>query len=55
MGNERPRYWFPLALLGFAQLIVVALSFGPPWSEGWFAYAPATGGQQFLTQNLYGV
>ncbi|EME61583.1 hypothetical protein [Amycolatopsis decaplanina] len=55
MGNERPRYWFPLALLGFAQLAVVALSFGGMWSGGWFAYAPATGEQQFLTQNLYGV
>lgn len=52
MGNERPRYWFPLALLGFAQLIVVA--FGGMWSGGWFAYAPA-GAQQFLTQDLYGV
>ncbi|RSN18036.1 hypothetical protein DMC63_18850 [Streptomyces sp. WAC 05977] len=52
MGNERPRYWFPLALLGFAQLLVVA--FGGMWSGGWFAYAPA-GEQQFLTQNLYGV
>ncbi|WP_410651542.1 hypothetical protein [Amycolatopsis sp. cmx-4-54] len=52
MGNERPRYWFPLASLGFAQLLVVA--FGGMWSGGWFAYAPA-GGQQFLTQNLYGV
>ncbi|MEV6907668.1 hypothetical protein [Amycolatopsis sp. NPDC051071] len=40
MGNERPRYWFPLALLGFAQLAVVALSVGPSRSEGWFAYAP---------------
>ncbi|WP_101609381.1 hypothetical protein [Amycolatopsis sp. BJA-103] len=28
MGSERPRYWFPLALLGFAQLTVVALSVG---------------------------
>ncbi|WET77482.1 hypothetical protein P3102_25780 [Amycolatopsis sp. QT-25] len=54
MGNERPRYWFPLALLGFAQLTVVALSFGGRWSGGWFAYAPA-GEQRFLTQDLYGV
>ena len=53
MGNERPRYWFPLALLGFAQLLVVA--FGGMWSGGWFAYAPATGDRQFLTQNLYAV
>jgi hypothetical protein len=43
-----------LASLGFAQLIVMGLSLGPPWSEGWFAYAP-TNGQQYLTQNLYGV
>lgn len=54
MGNERPRYWFPLALLGFAQLLVVALSVGTRSSWGWFAYAPA-GEQQFLTQNPYGV
>ncbi|QXV55675.1 hypothetical protein [Amycolatopsis sp. TNS106] len=52
MGNERPRYWFPLALLGFAQLLVVA--FGGMWSGGWFAYAPAAG-RRFLTQELYGV
>ncbi|MFE0026808.1 hypothetical protein [Amycolatopsis sp. NPDC059021] len=24
MANARPRYWFPLALLGFAQLLLVA-------------------------------
>ncbi|RSN52937.1 hypothetical protein DMH01_39775 [Amycolatopsis sp. WAC 04182] len=54
MGNERPRYWFPLALLGFAQLVVVALSVGGIRPGGWFAYAPARE-QQFLTQNLYGV
>lgn len=40
MGNERPRYWFPLALLGFAQLLVVALSVGTRRSEGWFGYSP---------------
>ncbi|AGM08178.1 hypothetical protein [Amycolatopsis keratiniphila] len=55
MGNERPRYWFPLALLGFAQLLVVAFSLGGIRSGGWFAYAPATGDGQFLTQNLYAV
>jgi len=54
MGNDRPRYWFPLALLGFAQLVVVALSFGGIWSGGWFAYTQGDG-RQFLTQNLYGI
>ncbi|RSM57051.1 hypothetical protein DMH03_27715 [Amycolatopsis sp. WAC 01376] len=47
MGNERPRYWFPLALLGFAQLTVVALSVGTRRSEGWFAYAPYANGGVF--------
>ncbi|MGW5704335.1 hypothetical protein [Amycolatopsis japonica] len=47
MGNERPRYWFPLALLGFAQLIVVALSVGTHRSEGWFAYVPHGDGGMF--------
>ncbi|RSM71742.1 hypothetical protein DL991_34920 [Amycolatopsis sp. WAC 01375] len=47
MGNERPRYWFPLALLGFAQLAVVALSVGARRSEGWFAYAPYANGGMF--------
>ncbi|MFK0247409.1 hypothetical protein ACIQUM_22175 [Amycolatopsis azurea] len=53
MGNERPRYWFPLALLGFAQLVVVALSVGTSPSGGWFAYAPNPG--PGLYQGLYGV
>ncbi|MGY6651268.1 hypothetical protein ACXIZN_03790 [Amycolatopsis sp. TRM77291] len=54
MGNERPRYWFPLALLGFAQLLVVA--FGGMWSGGWFAYAPTWGERQsFGYVSLYGV
>ncbi len=53
MGSERPRYWFPLALLGFAQLAVVALSVGTSRSEGWFAYAPPFGQGQY--QGLYGV
>ncbi|MFD5245767.1 hypothetical protein ACFWIW_14540 [Amycolatopsis sp. NPDC058340] len=47
MGNERPRYWFPLALLGFAQLAVVALSVGTRRSEGWVAYVPNGGGGVF--------
>ncbi|WP_073848525.1 hypothetical protein [Amycolatopsis sp. CB00013] len=47
MGNERPRYWFPLALLGFAQLAVVALSVGTRRSEGWFAYVPNGDGGMF--------
>jgi len=47
MGNERPRYWFPLALLGFAQLAVVALSVGTRRSEGWFAYVPYGDGGMF--------
>ncbi|WP_394363473.1 hypothetical protein [Amycolatopsis sp. SB7-3] len=47
MGNERPRYWFPLALLGFAQLAVVALSVGSHRSEGWFAYVPHGDGGMF--------
>ncbi|MFC3448894.1 hypothetical protein [Amycolatopsis speibonae] len=53
MGNERPRYWFPLALLGFAQLAVVALSVGSSRSEGWFAYAPNSGPGRYRA--LYGV
>ncbi|UUV30644.1 hypothetical protein NQK81_38755 [Amycolatopsis roodepoortensis] len=53
MGNERPRYWFPLALLGFAQLLVVA--FGGMWSGGWFAYAPAGERHSFGYVGLYGV
>ncbi|WP_410584814.1 hypothetical protein [Amycolatopsis sp. lyj-108] len=55
MGNERPRYWFPLALLGFAQLAVVALSFGGMRSGSWFAYAPAGEQQSFGYVGLYGV
>ncbi|MFJ8911777.1 hypothetical protein [Amycolatopsis sp. NPDC102389] len=47
MGNERPRYWFPLALLGFAQLAVVALSVGTRRPEGWFAYVPYGNGGMF--------
>ncbi|MEV7548824.1 hypothetical protein AB0N89_04290 [Amycolatopsis sp. NPDC089917] len=53
MGNERPRYWFPLALLGFAQLVVVALSVGSSRSGGWFAYAPNPGPGVY--QGLYGL
>ncbi|WP_414938114.1 hypothetical protein [Amycolatopsis sp. cmx-11-51] len=53
MGNERPRYWFPLALLGFAQLIVVALAGDPRRSGGWMGYPPR--GEQGYYQNLYGV
>jgi len=53
MGNERPRYWFPLALLGFAQLVVVASSVGTGPPGGWFAYAPNPG--PGLYQGLYGV
>ncbi|MFI6302734.1 hypothetical protein ACIBCH_12740 [Amycolatopsis thailandensis] len=53
MGNERPRYWFPLALLGFAQLVVVASSVGTGPPGGWFAYAPNHG--PGLYQGLYGV
>ncbi|RSN43520.1 hypothetical protein DMC64_23110 [Amycolatopsis sp. WAC 04197] len=53
MGNERPRYWFPLALLGFAQLAVVA--FGGMWSGGWFAYAPAGERHSFGYVSLHGV
>ncbi|MBE1573367.1 hypothetical protein ACFORH_13550 [Amycolatopsis roodepoortensis] len=53
MGNERPRYWFPLALLGFAQLLVVA--FGGMWSGGWFAYAPAGERHSFGYVSLHGV
>lgn len=55
MGNERPRYWFPLALLGFAQLVVVALSLGGIRSGGWFAYAPAGERHSFGYVGLYGV
>lgn len=65
MGNERPRYWFPLALLGFAQLVAVGLSLAGSRSEAWFAYAPC-GDRQCSTglfaerdysgfQSLYGV
>ncbi|MFD9892356.1 hypothetical protein ACFWY9_23695 [Amycolatopsis sp. NPDC059027] len=36
MGNSRPRYWFPLALLGFAQLILVAAEM--PRANGSFGY-----------------
>ncbi|MFE6615329.1 hypothetical protein [Amycolatopsis sp. NPDC057786] len=53
MGNERPRYWFPLALLGFAQLLVVA--FGGMWSGGWFAYAPAGERHSFGYVGFHGV
>ncbi|MBB5851449.1 hypothetical protein ACFQ05_38845 [Amycolatopsis umgeniensis] len=53
MGNERPRYWFPPALLGFAQLAVVALSVGTSPPEGWFAYTPYSGQGRY--QGLYGV
>ncbi|GAB3733023.1 hypothetical protein GCM10027598_57260 [Amycolatopsis oliviviridis] len=49
MGNERPRYWFPLALLGFAQLAVVALSVGTGPPGGWFAYTPYGSGGVFGT------
>ncbi|WP_157358200.1 hypothetical protein [Amycolatopsis alba] len=49
MGNERPRYWFPLALLGFAQLAVVASSVGTGRYEGRAGYAP------YGTGGLYGV
>ncbi|MFI9453238.1 hypothetical protein [Amycolatopsis sp. NPDC052450] len=56
MGNERPRYWFPLALLGFAQLAVVALSYGGRGSWGWFAYAPGTDQRHsYGYVGLYGV
>ncbi len=47
MGNERPRYWFPLALLGFAQLAVAAFSGG---SAG-FAHPPE---QVYGTGGMYG-
>lgn len=52
MGNDRPRYWFPLALLGFAQLAVVALSVGTSRSEGWIGYAP---GGLLEPGGLYGI
>ncbi|WP_181771011.1 hypothetical protein [Amycolatopsis pittospori] len=49
MGNERPRYWFPLALLGFAQLVVVAFSFVGGRSGGWFAYTPYEDAGRYAT------
>ncbi|SDT99230.1 hypothetical protein [Amycolatopsis keratiniphila] len=55
MGNERPRYWFPLALLGFAQLAVVAFSLGGIRSGGWFAYAPTGERHSFGYVSLHGV
>lgn len=55
MGNERPRYWFPLALLGFAQLVVMAFSLGADLSGGWFAYAPYAERGYSGYVGLYGV
>jgi hypothetical protein len=55
MGNERPRYWFPLALLGFAQLVVVVFSLGADRSGGWFAYAPYAERGYSGYVGLYGV
>ncbi len=49
MGNERPRYWFPLALLGFAQLAAVVADRGRSPDGGWFAYTPYGTGAQWMT------
>ncbi|MER6668162.1 hypothetical protein ABT256_26670 [Amycolatopsis japonica] len=60
MGNERPRYWFPLALLGFAQLAVVALSvgtrrFGSVQSAGTPLTAVSAGGVGRMDNWLFAV